>query len=195
MLAFAGAAPLAGAAPQPPSCARPEWPQEARRYELEGVTTLHFRMGPEGRAIEPTVARSSRWAMLDQAAIASLSTCVFPAETVQRVQGKLLPLQFVWKLQGPDRVPPALVEGSCAASERFDRYVPFDKGVSGDDGVLVRLLVRGDGTPYGVKAEAGGADPALAQAAVEYVQSCRFAYPKTGASPGSPVSGRVLLKQ
>ncbi|MCC2956300.1 energy transducer TonB [Massilia sp. IC2-477] len=195
VLALVLAAPLAAAAAQPPVCAKPEWPQEARRYELEGVTTLKFRIDPQGRPIESTVARSSNWELLDQASIQALSTCVFPAETVQRVQGKTVPLQFVWKLEGSSRVPPLFTEGSCAPSERFSRFAPLQRGAPGEGGVLVRLLVRGDGVPYGVKAEAGGADPELAQAAIAYAQSCRFAYPKTGGAPGSPVTGRVLLKQ
>lgn len=195
VLALALAAPLAAAAAQPPVCAKPEWPQEARRYELEGVTTLKFKIDPQGRPIEPAVARSSNWALLDQASIQALSTCVFPAETVQRVQGKSVPLQFVWKLEGASRVPPAFMEGSCAPSDRFARFVPFDRRADGPDGVLVRLLVGGDGVPYGVKAEASGIDPELAQAAIAYAQSCRFAYPKTGGVPGSPVAGRVELKR
>ena len=43
--------------------------------------------------------------------------------------------------------------------------------------------------------ETAAADPALAQAAVEYAQSCRFtADPKRAKEPGSAVIGRVLLK-
>lgn len=195
-LALAGIAPLANAAAKPPSCARPEWPAEARRYGLEGSTTLRFRIDPQGRPFEPTVARSSNWAILDQASITSLLSCVFPAETVERTQGKTVPLQFVWKLEGKDKPAPAFTEGSCAPSERFARFVPNERGATGPDGVLVRLLVRpADGIPYGVKTEGGAADPALMQAAAEYAQSCRFAVePKRAMEPGSAVVGRVLLK-
>lgn len=190
------AAPLAAAAPQAPSCDKPEWPAEARRYGLEGTTTLKFRIDPQGRPVAPAVARSSNWDILDQASIKVLSSCVFPAETVERVQGKAVPLQFVWKLEGRDKAPPAFAEGSCAPSERFARFVPNESGATGPDGVLVRLLVRpADGIPYGVKAEGGAADPALAQAAAEYTQSCRFATdPKRAREPGSAVIGRVVLK-
>lgn len=194
VLALTCAAPLASAAARPPACDKPEWPAEARRYGLEGTTTLKFRIDPQGRPVEPSVARSSNWEILDQASIKSLTSCVFPAETVERVQGKTVPLQFVWKLEGADKVPPAFAEGSCAPSERFARFVPLERGATGTDGVLVRLLVRpADGVPYGVKTEA--ADPALAQAAADYAQSCRFVTdPKRAKEPGSAVIGRVLLK-
>jgi len=190
------AAPAAAAAPQSPSCAKPEWPAEARRYGLEGVTTLKFRIDPQGRPVDPSVMRSSNWELLDQASIKALSTCVFPAETVQRVQGKIVPLQFVWKLEGPTAVAPGLVEGSCAPSERFAGLAVVERGASGPDGVLVRLLVRpADGIPYGVKTEGSAADPALAQAAAEYAQSCRFVVDaKRAKEPGSAVIGRAVLR-
>ncbi|WP_169728118.1 energy transducer TonB [Massilia alkalitolerans] len=190
------AAPVATSTPQPPSCAKPEWPAEARRYGLEGTTTLKFRIDPQGRPIEGSVARSSNWELLDQASIKALSTCVFPAEAVQRVQGKTVRLQFVWKLEGKDKVPPSFAEGSCAASERFAHFDPLDRNATGPDGVLVRMLVRpADGIPYGVKAEGAAADPALAQAATEYAQNCRFVTdPKRAKEPGSAIIGRVLLK-
>jgi len=187
--------PAAAADIRPPTCAKPVWPREAIRYELEGATTLYFRLDEEGRITRTEVFRSSRWDLLDQAAVQSLKACTFPSDLGKKSAGIMLPVQYVWSLDGPERVNLALVEGSCPASDRFSRFAPFDKGVTGPDGVLVRMLVARDGVPFGIKVEARDADPGLVGAVTEYVQTCRFARPADAKlAPTDTVTGRVLLK-
>lgn len=102
---------------------------------------------------------------------------------------------YSWTLEGDKVSHPVLVEGSCPASGRFSRFAPFDWGVTGPDGILVRLLVGKDGAPFGVKAEARNANPALVPAALEYVQTCRFAPdPNTPLKHSDTVTGRVLFR-
>ena len=63
----------------PSSCTTPEWPAEARRYEVEGITLLHFHINADGGIEDAQVAGSSSWSMLDDAALASLVKCKFKA--------------------------------------------------------------------------------------------------------------------
>lgn len=189
------ALPAIAADTKPPACPKPVWPAEARRYELQGVTTLRFMLDDEGRVIEPKVAKSSGWDVLDQAGVKGLAACVFPVETAQKYPGKSLPVQYVWAMNGGDRARPALVEGSCAASERFSGFAPLPRGTAGLEGVHVRLLVNKDGTPFGVKTESRDTDPALVQEALAYMQSCRFVLEnKPRDERSDAVTGRVLLK-
>ena len=188
--------PAAASDIKPGTCAKPVWPAEARRYELTGTTTLSFRIDEAGRPHDIVVARSGRWDMLDQASAKALASCEVRPEAAKKAgDGRKLPVQYVWSLEGGERSHPLLVEGSCPASERFASFAPFDKGVTGPDGVLVRLRVRSSGAPADVKAEARDADPALVQAAIDYVQGCRFARePDAKLKYTDTVIGRVLLK-
>eukprot|EP01114_Cavostelium_apophysatum_P012105 TRINITY_DN2685_c1_g1_i1.p2 TRINITY_DN2685_c1_g1~~TRINITY_DN2685_c1_g1_i1.p2 ORF type:complete len:208 (+),score=44.28 TRINITY_DN2685_c1_g1_i1:258-881(+) len=196
LLALGAILPAAASDTKPGTCAKPVWPAEARRYELTGTTTLNFRIDETGRPQDIAVARSSRWDMLDQASAKALAACEFHPEAAKKAgDGRRLPVQYVWSLDGGERSHPVLMEGSCPASERFSGFAPFDKGVTGPDGVLVRLLVRSNGTPFDVKAEARDADPALVQAAIDYAQACRFARdPNAKLKTTDTVTGRVLLK-
>jgi len=193
-LALAFAMP-ASAADTQPACAKAVFPQEAVRYELSGTTELRFGVDEEGRAIDVTVAKSSRWEILDRAAVATVSACKFRPSVTQQEKSWRIPVDYVWEFGDGERSHPGLVEGSCAASDRFTGFVPFDKGVTGPDGVLVRLLVGAGGVPFGIKTEGAAADVPLAQAAIAYVQSCRFAPdPVARAKRTDTVTGRVLLK-
>lgn len=66
----AQAAPVPTLSPE--SCVRPAYPREAIRYELEGITTLRFRLAPGGQVAGVQVVKSSGWAMLDEAVVRSL---------------------------------------------------------------------------------------------------------------------------
>jgi protein TonB len=175
----------------PASCTTPAWPQEARRYEVEGITLLHFHINEAGGIEEAKVARSSSWKMLDDAAMASLVKCKFKPGLDEADRDAVFPVQFVWTLAGAQVNRPQLVPGSCAASERFAGFAEFDRTPSGTDGVLVRFLVDAEGRANGIKAE--GVEGALAQAAVEYVASCKFAVDATARGEVTDTAfGRVL---
>jgi TonB family protein len=187
-----GSAPTPPAAPARP-CAGPEYPLEARRYELEGITTLRYRLAPDGRVLDAQVAGSSGWKLLDDAAIRTIQACVFTPAQAARAKGASLPLKYVWSLDG-DRLRPHLMPGSCPASGPFAAFVPYENAPSGPDGVKVRLLVDKLGQPRGVKPEGANLAPALADALVKYVESCRFGFdPAIKGERTDTAYGRVVL--
>lgn len=178
----------------PSSCTTPDWPAEARRYEVEGITLLHFHINADGGIDDARVAASSSWKMLDDAALASLVKCKFKANLDEAERDATFPIQFVWTLAGPPTNRPQLVAGSCAPSSRFAGFEEFNRAPSADDGVLVRFLINPEGIPTGIKAE--GADGALAAAVADYLGSCRFA--ADASMPGEKTDtafGRVLRKR
>jgi TonB family protein len=197
VLAALQAAPAAAQAAPPPgatSCSAPEYPREAVRYELEGITTLRFHLAPDGRVAGVQVASSSGWALLDEASIRTLRSCRFAPEQAARARGAALPVQYVWNLDGEANLRPHLVPGSCQASGRFAAFKPYDNAPSGPDGVKVRLLVDPAGQPRGVKIEGATLQPAMADALVRYVESCRFGFdPELKGQRTDTVYGRVVF--
>lgn len=178
----------------PTSCAQPQWPAEARRYEIEGVTALTFEIGQDGAVRRPEIVRRSGWNMLDHAAIRSLSGCAFQPGLGRAVRGKRYGIQYAWKFSGPPAAHPLLVEGSCRPSPIFAGFRNLDS-TPGADGILVRMLIGADGKAARMAAEAGGQPQALLEQALDYLKTCRYAI-----SPGTPgeatdtLYGRLLLK-
>lgn len=143
-------------------CGEAIWPREARRYEIEGVATIRYKLRPDGSVAEPGVVRSSGWALLDEATIALALSCKYTPEQAAQAQGRALPLQFVWKLEG-DRIYPGLVRGSCAQGGRFIDFLPFDRRPTDPaSGVKVRFLIDGAGKPFRARPEGANIDPRLA---------------------------------
>ncbi|WP_343728872.1 energy transducer TonB [Duganella sp.] len=179
----------------PATCLQPQWPAEARRYEIEGVTTIRFEIGADGKVVRPVIARSSGWRILDDAAIHSIAQCQFQPNLDAAREGTAFPLQYVWKLDGAAPSRPLLVDGSCQPSERFSAFREADPRPSGKDGILLRFLLNAEGVPVRVVAEAGGQPPELAAQAAAYVQTCRFAYdPARTGERTDTAYGRVLLQ-
>ncbi|MRW83070.1 TonB family protein [Pseudoduganella sp. FT26W] len=177
------------------SCAQPQWPAEARRYEIEGKTTLQFEIGQDGKVLRPAVTRGSGWRILDEAALAGIAQCVFRPNLEAARAGQVFPLQYVWKLSGAPAERPLLVTGSCQPSARFGAFREADPHPSGADGILLRFLVNAEGAPVRIVAEPDGQPPALADEAVAYLQSCRFAYDSKHTGERTDTGfGRVLLK-
>ncbi len=176
------------------SCTTPEWPAEARRYEIEGVTLVHFQIGDDGFVSDAKVAGTSSWALLDEAALRSIVKCKFKPGLAEAGE-KTFPIQFVWTLSGPPSVRPQLVAGSCAPSARFSQFQPYNRNATASDGVLLRFLVNAQGEPVGIKGESSGEHEAAAVAAADYLKSCRFAIDPT--MPGEKTDtayGRVLAR-
>ncbi|QYF93713.1 energy transducer TonB [Massilia sp. PAMC28688] len=185
----------AGLLESPASCTTPQWPNEARRYEVDGVTVLNFQIDEAGNIADATVARSSGWRLLDEAAMRSLVKCKFKAGLDEHSRTATYPIQFVWTLTGPATIRPALVAGSCAPSGRFAGFEGFNRDPSGTDGVLVRFLVNETGTPYAVKAEPADGQALQARAAMEYIQTCKFATdPSVPGERTDTMYGRVLVQ-
>jgi TonB family protein len=202
LLAVLQTAPVAAQAASPgapsnatagKSCAGAEYPPEAQRYELEGITTLRFHLGPDGRVTEVRIDKSSGWALLDEAAIRTIRACSFTPEQAARAQGAALPVKYVWSLEG-NRVRPQLLPGSCPASGRFAAFQPYENAPSGPDGVKVRLLVDDAGKPRRVKPEGASLPRGTLDALVKYVESCRFGFdPSIKGERTDTVYGRVIL--
>lgn len=180
----------------PGSCTTPEWPQEARRYEVEGITLLYFRIGADGSIENAEIAKGSSWKLLDDAALRSLIKCKFKPGLDEAERAVTYPVQFVWTLSGPSSVRPQLVAGSCAASPMFALFRPLSHEPTDRSGVLVRFLVNPLGAPYAVKAEAYGTDARAGDEAAQYVQTCRFAVdPALAGEKTDTLFGRALRKQ
>lgn len=180
----------AGLLLSPASCTTPEWPREARRYEVDGITVVHFQIGADGSIENPTIAKSSSWQLLDDAALRSLVKCKFKPG-LDEAERNTYPIQFVWTLSGPAMIRPALVPASCKESGEFAGFEAFNRAPSGVDGVLVRFLVDPDGVPFGVKAEGGVGDTD----ATRFIRSCKFALdPALPGEKTDTLYGRVLMK-
>lgn len=180
----------------PKSCTTPDWPREARRYEVEGITLLHFHISENGNIEDVKVASSSSWKLLDDAALRSLVKCQFKAGLPEADRDMVFPIQFVWTLAGPPGNRPQMLPDSCPVSQQFSTFQPFDRKPTDGEGVLMRFLVNQYGEPTAVKAEAYGADLALADDAIKYVVGCKFAVdPSLPGEKTDTVFGRVLVSR
>jgi TonB family protein len=193
-MAPAAARPAPSSSTAGNACPGPEYPLEARRYELEGITTLRYRLAPNGQVQDARVAKSSGWKLLDDASIRTIQACSFTPAQAARANGAALPVKYVWSLEG-NRIRPQLVPGSCPASGRFAGFQPYESAPSGADGVKLRLLVDAAGQPRGVKLEGAELAPETAAALVKYVESCRFGFdPSIKGERTDTAYGRVLFR-
>lgn len=175
------------------ACPPQVYPQEARRYELDGKTTMRFSVGQDGKVATASVARSSGWKMLDDAALSNVRQCVFPAD---RAAKENFSVQYAWELDDTELLRPILVPGSCQPSQRVQGYNNLDKSTSNDSGVVLRMLIGSEGVPARIVAEAPGLPAELVEAAVAYVQGCRFAIdPEIGCTRSWSTYGKVLLRR
>ena len=178
----------------PPTCMQPQWPREALRYEIDGTAIVRFEIGLDGKVIHPAVTQSSGWKILDDAAVHGLSQCLFQANLDEAKSGRQLPLKFVWSFSDAPAARPLLVADSCPPSTRFAHFSQSDRRASGGDGVLLRFIVNGEGTPQRIVAEPG-AQQEVADAAVQYLQGCRFAHDAGVTGPRTDTAyGRVQLQ-
>jgi protein TonB len=177
----------------PANCTTPAWPKEAQRYEVEGISVLHFQIGADGVVEDAKVVSGSSWGVLDEAALQAIRQCRFKAGLDSAERDKIFPVQFVWTLSGPPSVRPHLVPHSCAPSAHFSTFQAYDRHPTGPDGVLLRFLVNPQGEPYAIKTEAYGNDAPAGEAAATYVKSCRFVIdPSIPGEKTDTVYGRVL---
>lgn len=83
----------------PKACEKPDYPSAAVAQGLEGVTTLAFLIGVDGRVVGSRLEQSSGTKSLDSAALAGLSRCKFKPATVDGVaEQSWTKIQYVWKL-------------------------------------------------------------------------------------------------
>lgn len=173
----------------PVSCAQPQWPAEARRYEIEGATSIRFEIGLDGKVLHPAVIRSSGWRILDDAALQGIARCVFKPELDDARKNTGFPLQYVWKLNGPKMVRARPLADSC------QEFTAADPRPSDQDGILLRFLLDAQGVPKRIVAEGNGQPQARLEQAASYLQSCRFAWDAGQKGERTDTAfGRVLLK-
>jgi bla regulator protein BlaR1 len=82
------------------TCAKPEYPHADLRAGHQGTTTLAFLVDAEGRVAQSTVARSSGYATMDEAARAAIAACRFKPGTADgRAVAQWANVQYVWTLE------------------------------------------------------------------------------------------------
>jgi TonB family protein len=100
---------------------QPQWPAEARRYEIEGATTVRFEIGADGAVLRPAITRSSGWQILDDAALHSIAQCRFQPDLPAARDGTVFPLQYVWKFDDAPAARPCW----CRAAAVRRRNLPL----------------------------------------------------------------------
>ena len=174
-------------------CGPVEYPLEAVQYGLEGTAQIEYGLTKDGSTRDITVKRSSGWQLLDDATVSIFASCKVAQGPVGDTARRHV-IAYVWSLDAPPSRQ-RLVPNSCAASDRFAGFKPLDQTASGADGVLVRALIRGTGEPHYVKAERGTVPAELADGAVAYLRTCKFALAPGKEGPRDRgIFGRVLLK-
>jgi len=196
LLALAGASafPYESLA-TPASCTVPDWPREAVRYEIEGTTTLQFQIGMDGAVREATVRQGSGWAILDRAALAGLARCRFKPRLEAAREAAQFPIQYAWKLEGPQPLRPLLLPGSCAPSRHFLRYDNLDQRPDGRAAIKLRFLVDAQGRPQRIVAEPSNFEASVASDAANWLQTCRFGIASKASGARTDTSfGWVVLR-
>ncbi len=162
------------AAPSEPKahgCDNLDYPREARRYALEGVTTLALLVDAKGVVSFSRVLRSSGWKMLDDAAEQGYTSCRFTPGTRDGVaRASWMRVQYKWVMPTNPGAAGALHPASCQHSALL---VPDDDALASDS-IVLRFLLSGDGDVSGVKLERGSGDAQLDRAAVELAKTCRY---------------------
>jgi D-alanyl-D-alanine endopeptidase (penicillin-binding protein 7) len=93
-------APIIPAVADFASCAKPHYPQEARRYEQQGTVTLAFKVGEDGKVQASNVRKSSGFVSLDETAREAIAKCQFkPATQGGQPVPAWMHMQYVWTLK------------------------------------------------------------------------------------------------
>jgi len=85
-----------------PSCMVMEYPKTSLRNEETGITILALTISPAGRLLSTTVAQSSGFPALDQAAMAGAAKahCKFKPSTIDgKPVQSITPMAFRWTLE------------------------------------------------------------------------------------------------
>lgn len=81
-------------------CPRPAYPRASIRNEETGVVTLSFTVAANGHLLGASVARSSGFPNLDNAAYAALTRCRFRPASIDGVPVQdTVRVQYVWTLE------------------------------------------------------------------------------------------------
>lgn len=180
----------AAAVPTGMQCALPQWPKEALRYDLEGTTTLEYTAGRQGGIRDVRILKSSGWRILDEASLRQVRQCTVPPDPT-RDETAVEYLQHVWRLDGEERARPKLIDGSCTPTARFEAFSHAQRAPR--DGIMLRFLVGGDGTPHHFVAETQAPADQVAEAIV-FTSSCKFALAQLPSPRTDAAYGRALVQ-
>jgi D-alanyl-D-alanine endopeptidase (penicillin-binding protein 7) len=82
------------------TCRKPEYPQADIAAGHEGTVTIAFMVGEDGRVADSSIAKSSGYASMDEAARGALALCSFrPALEAGKPFQQLTHVQYVWTLK------------------------------------------------------------------------------------------------
>ena len=82
------------------TCAKPVYPQEARRFDQAGTVTLSFLIDKDGRVADSKIVKSSGFRSLDAAAVVGISKCRFTPATLNGAPEQAwMQMQYVWSLK------------------------------------------------------------------------------------------------
>lgn len=82
------------------TCAKPEYPRSSQRNEEQGVSTISFLIGVDGRVMDSKLTKSSGFRDLDKAAQTALGKCRFkPAMIDGKPEQAWTAVQYVWTLE------------------------------------------------------------------------------------------------
>lgn len=173
-------------------CPAPEYPYEARAYQLEGESIVELLIGSEGKVYGKRIATSSGWKMLDDAALATMSACKFSPITRDGEPGTYWKkYSLVWKLDdfspGRRASRPSLIADSCAIG---DKIRLFDSARNAN-GIILRFLTTDKGEIGGIKIEKGSGNPNVDERAVEAFKSCKV---MPALLEGKPVYGSAAAQ-
>ena len=80
------------------SCARPAYPEQEAKQNHQGMVTLRFLVGSDGKVKESQVMESSGYPALDDAALVAISKCSFnPPVANGKPVNAWIPVQYDWK--------------------------------------------------------------------------------------------------
>lgn len=173
-------------------CSAPDYPYEARAYQLEGQTIVEMLIGDQGKVLGKRVAVSSGWKILDEAALAAMGSCRFtPITRDGKVGAYWKKYAYQWNLDdfapGKRASRPVLVPGSC---ENGDRLQLIEKSRE-VDGVILRFLTTDKGDVGGIKVERGSGRASIDKEAVKTLQSCKL---MPSQLDGKPVYGAAVAR-
>lgn len=86
------------------SCQGPTWPDEARRFELEGNVVVGFAVRQDGKVVDSRIIKSSGFKVLDEATVSGMINCTFiPARKNGDLVNSILKVNYTWKLKNVNK--------------------------------------------------------------------------------------------
>lgn len=155
----------------------PAWPDSAIGQRRGGTTSLLLRVSPDGAVIGAKVTASSGFADLDQATIATATTCRFSPGVRSGVPAlSSVVFTHVWARAGSRPVPGASGASRPAARQPCATMAyPPDSLRNGEQGTVhMTFLIDTDGAVLEKHVAKGSGYPDLDRATLDGMAQCRF---------------------